>query len=110
MWEMTENKLSGIISKYQMPEGRYSIEQEGSFGRGEFFWIIKNQSTNQRYLLMNTYSHHGVEDEVEYYREEGFDNLEAIPRKIETLENASDADDEISKYLFGMYSIFEIKS
>lgn len=110
MWEMTEPKLSSIISKYQMPEGRYLVEQEGSFGESEFFWVIKNQLTNQKYLLMNTYSHHGVEDEVEYYREEGFDNLEAIPRKIETLENASDADDEISKYLFGMYSIFEIKS
>ena len=107
---MTESKLSNIISKYQMPEGRYLVEQEGSFGESEFFWVIKNQLTNQKYLLMNTYSHHGVEDEVEYYREEGFDNLEAIPRKIETLENASDADDEISKYLFGMYSIFEIKS
>ena len=110
MWEMTENKLSGIISKYQMPEGRYSVEQEGSFGESEFFWVIKNQLTNQKYLLMNTYSHHGVEDEVEYYREEGFENLEAIPRKIETLENTSDADDEIFKYLFGLYSIFEIKS
>ena len=110
MWEMTENELSGIISKYQMPEGRYSVEQEGSFGESEFFWVIKNQLTNQKYLLMNTYSHHGVEDEVEYYRGEGFDNLEAIPRRIKTLENASDADDEISKYLFGMYSIFEIKS
>ena len=42
--------------------------------------------------------------------EGGFDNLEAIPRRIETLELASDAEDEISKYLFGMYSIFEIKS
>ena len=108
--QMTENELSEVISKFQMPEGRYSIEQEGSFGRGEFFWIIKNQSTNQKYLLMNTYSHHGVEAELEYYREEGFDNLEAIPRKIETLEIPSDAEDEISKYLFGFYSIFEIKS
>ena len=110
MWEMTENELSGIISKYQMTEGRYSLEEEGSFGESEFFWVIKNQSTNKKYLLVNTYSHHGVEDEVEYYREEGFDNLEAIPRKIETLENASDAEDEISKYLFEMYSIFEMKS
>ena len=110
MWGMTENKLSEIISKYQMPEGRYLVAQEGSFGESEFFWIIKNESTNKKYLLMNTYSHHGVEDEVKYYREEGFDNLEAIPRKIETLELASDADDEISKYLFGMYSIFKIKS
>ena len=108
--QMSESRLSDVISKYQMPEGRYSVEEEGSFGESEFFWVIKNQSTNQKYLLMNTYSHHGVEDEVECYREEGFDNLEAIPRKIETLENASDADDEISKYLFGMYSIFEIKS
>ena len=58
---------------------------------------------------MNTYSHHGVEAEAEYYREEGFDNLEAIPRKIETLENVSDAEDAIFKYLFGLYSIFEIK-
>ena len=110
MWEMTENELSEVISKYQMPEGRYSVAQEGSFGESEFFWVIKNQSTNQKYLLVNTYSHHGVESEIECYREGGFDNLEAIPRKIETLENASDADDEISKYLFGMYSIFEIKS
>lgn len=110
MWEMTENELSEVISKYQMPEGRYLVEQEGSFGESEFFWVIKNQLTNQNYLLMNTYSHHGVEDEVEYYSEEGFDNLEAIPRRIETLENTSDAEDEISKYLFGMYSIFEIKS
>ena len=63
-----------------------------------------------KYLLMNTYSHHGVESEVEFYREQGFDNLEAIPRRIETLEIPSDAEDEISKYLFGFYSIFEIKS
>ena len=108
--QMTENELSEVISRFQMPQGRYLIEQEGSFGRGEFFWIIKNQSTNQKYLLMNTYSHHGVEAELEYYREEGFENLEAIPRRIETLEIPSDAEDEISKYLFGMYSIFEIKS
>ena len=108
--QMTENELSEVISKFQMPEGRYLIEQEGSFGRGEFFWIIKNQSTNQKYLLMNTYSHHGVEAELECYREGGFENLEAIPRRIETLEIASYADDEISKYLFGMFSLFEIKS
>jgi hypothetical protein len=108
--QMTENELSEVISKFQMPEGRYLIEQEGSFGRGEFFWIIKNQSTNQKYLLMNTYSHHGVEAELECYREGGFENLEAIPRRIETLEIPSDAEDEISKYLFGFYSIFEIKS
>ena len=110
MWEMTENELSEIISKYQMPEGRYSLVEEGSFGESEFFWVIKNESTNKKYLLMNTYSHHGVEAEAEYYREEGFDNLEAIPRRIKTLEKASDADDEIFKYLFGFYSIFEIKS
>ena len=108
--QMTENELSEVISRFQMPQGRYLIEQEGSFGRGEFFWIIKNQSTNQKYLLMNTYSHHGVEAELECYREGGFENLEAIPRRIETLEIPSDAEDEISKYLFGMYSIFEIKS
>ena len=108
--QMSESELSEVVSKYQMPEGRYLIEQEGSFGRGEFFWVIKNESTNKKYLLMNTYSHHGVEAELECYREGGFDNLEAIPRKIETLENASDADDEIFKYLFGMYSIFEIRS
>ena len=110
MWEMTESELSEIISKYQMPEGRYSVEEKGSFGESEFFWVIKNQSTNQKYLLVNTYSHHGVEAEVEYYREEGFDNLEAIPRKIKTLEKVSDADDEIFKYLFGLFSIFEIRS
>jgi len=108
--QMSESRLSDVISKYQMPEGRYSVEGEGSFGESEFFWVIKNQSTNQKYLLVNTYSHHGVEAELECYREGGFENLEAIPRRIETLENASDADDEISKYLFGMYSIFEIKS
>lgn len=108
--QMTENELSEVISRFQMPQGRYLIEQEGSFGRGEFFWIIKNQSTNQKYLLMNTYSHHGVEAELECYHEEGFSNLEAIPRRIETLEIPSDAEDEISKYLFGFYSIFEIKS
>ena len=110
MWEMTESELSEIISKYQMPEGRYSVDQEDFFGESEFFWVIKNQSTNQKYLLVNTYSHHGVEAEVEYYREEGFDNLEAIPRKIKTLEKVSDADDEIFKYLFGLFSIFEIRS
>ena len=110
MWEITESKLSNIVSKYQLPMDNYLVEVDGAFGRGEFFWVIKNQSTNKKYLLVNTYSHHGIESELECYREGGFDNLEAIPRKIETLENASDADDEISKYLFGMYSIFEIKS
>ncbi len=108
--QMSESRLSDVISKYQMPEGRYSVEEEGSFGESEFFWVIKNQSTNQKYLLVNTYSHHGVEAELECYREGGFENLEAIPRRIETLEIASDADDEISKYLFGMFSLFEIKS
>jgi hypothetical protein len=108
--QMSESRLSDVISKYQMPEGRYSVEGEGSFGESEFFWVIKNQSTNQKYLLVNTYSHHGVEAELECYREGGFENLEAIPRRIETLEIASDADDEISKYLFGMFSLFEIKS
>lgn len=108
--QMSESRLGEVISKFQMPQDRYLIEQEGSFGRGEFFRIIKNQTTHQKYLLMNTYSHHGVESELEYYREEGFSNLEAIPRRIETLEIPSDAEDEISKYLFGFYSIFEIKS
>ena len=108
--QMSESRLSDVISKYQMPEGRYSVEGEGSFGESEFFWVIKNQSTNQKYLLVNTYSHHGVEAELECYREGGFENLEAIPRRIETLEIASCADDEISKYLFGMFSLFEIKS
>ncbi len=108
--QMSESRLSDVISKYQMPEGRYSVEGEGSFGESEFFWVIKNQSTNQKYLLVNTYSHHGVEAELECYREGGFENLEAIPRRIETLEIPSDAEDEISKYLFGFYSIFEIKS
>ena len=108
--QMGKSELNKVISKYQLLEDQYSIEQEGSFGRGEFFWVIKNESTNKKYLLMNTYSHHGVEAELECYREGGFDNLEAIPRKIETLEKPSDADDEIFKYLFGFYSIFEIKS
>lgn len=108
--QMGKSELNKVISKYQLPEDQYLIEREGSFGRGEFFWVIENESTNKKYLLMNTYSHHGVEAELECYREGGFDNLEAIPRKIETLENASDADDEIFKYLFGFYSIFEIKS
>lgn len=108
--QMSESRLSDVISKYQMPEGRYSVEGEGSFGESEFFWVIKNQSTNQKYLLVNTYSHHGVEAELECYREGGFENLEAIPRRIETLEIASYTDDEISKYLFGMFSLFEIKS
>ena len=110
MWGMAESELSEIISKYQLPMDDYLVEVGGAFGRGEFFWIIKNQSTNKKCLLLNTYSHHGVESELECYREGGFDNLEAIPRRIETLELASDAEDEISKYLFGMYSIFEIKS
>lgn len=47
---MTESKLSNIISKYQLPMDDYSVEVDGAFGRGEFFWVIKNQSTNK-----NTY-------------------------------------------------------
>ncbi len=49
--KMNQVRLS---QSFKCLEGRYSIEQEGSFGRGEFFWI-KNQSTNQKYLLSNTY-------------------------------------------------------
>ena len=82
MWEMTESELSEVISKYQMPEGRYLVEQEGSFGESEFFWVIQNQLTNQKYLLMNTYSHHGVEAEVKFYRECGFDNLRLSQEKL----------------------------
>ena len=29
--QMTENELSEVISKFQMPQDRYLIEQEGSF-------------------------------------------------------------------------------
>lgn len=51
MWGMTESKLSNIISKYQLPMDNYLVEVDGAFGRGGFFWVIKNQSTNQKYLF-----------------------------------------------------------
>ena len=35
--QMSESRLGEVISKFQMPQDRYLIEQEGSFGRGEFF-------------------------------------------------------------------------
>ena len=48
MWEMTESKLSNIILKYQLPIDDYLVEADVAFGRGEFFWVIKNQLTNQK--------------------------------------------------------------
>ena len=34
--QMSESELSEVVSKYQMPEGRYLIEREGSFGENEY--------------------------------------------------------------------------
>ena len=107
---MSKDELKEVISKYQLPIGNYSIKKEGNFGESEFFWVIKNKTTNKEYLLVNTYSHHGIEDEIRCYQQGGFNSLEPIPRKIETLEVKSDTNGEIYKYLFGLYSIFEIKS
>lgn len=39
--QMSESRLGEVISKFQMPQDRYLIEQEGSFGRGEFFGLSK---------------------------------------------------------------------
>lgn len=47
---MTENELSEIISKYQMPEDRYLVEEEGLLVRVSFSGLSKISL-----LIKNTY-------------------------------------------------------
>ena len=106
---MKPAKLQSVISMFQMPEGEYFLRGNGEFGESELFWVIKNQNTEANYLLVNTYSHHGAEKEMEFYRDNGFDVVKPILRRFETLENPDDKNDPKENYLFGMYAIFELK-
>ncbi len=52
-----------------MPEGRYSIEQEGSFEEVSFSGLLKTSRLIK--VFTNEYlPHHGVKSELECYREE----------------------------------------
>ena len=104
---MDKEKLKEILSKFQMPQGEYSIESEGDFGESENYWVIAEEETNAKYLLVSTYWHPGIEKEMDFYRKNGFNVKNPILRDFGSLEVAADKDDPNLKYqYFCEYSIF----
>ena len=106
---MNTIELAEIISKFEMPEGKYVIKKHDEFGESEFYWVVENQNDRSNFLLVNTYHHHGVEDEMSFYAKNGFTYIEPVLRKVKTLEYPKNASDDIFKYLYQTYSVFRIK-
>ena len=107
--DMSDSKLAEIVSKFEMPAGKYVVKKHDEFGESEFYWIIENQDEHLEYLLVNTYWHPGIEKEINFYKENGIFVKKPILRKFKTLEVATDKDDPIRKYLFyDLYALFLI--
>ena len=106
VYDMPPEKLYGILSKFQMPEGEYVASKGDEFGESEFYWMIENKNTHSKYLLVNTYSHPSSEKEMSYYRKNGFNVKQPILRKIETLDDPNKKNDSEWNYLFSTYAIF----
>lgn len=110
MCYMDNSKLAEIISKFDMPIGKYIIKTNDEFGESEFYWVIQNQNNSAQYLLVNTYWHPGLKTEIDFYKKEGFNIKKPIQRRTETLEFPEDKDDTIRKYLYyDLYAIFLIQ-
>ena len=110
MKNMNKEKLTEIISKFEMPKGEYIIEKHSEFDESEFYWIIKNKENYQSYFLVCSYWHPGVEKEMAYYKKSGIAIKKPILRNAETLEIAGDKEDPIKKYLFyDLYAIFSLQ-
>ena len=104
IYKMDNSKLGEIISKFEVP-----IEKYGEFGESELYWIIESQESHLKYLLVSTYWHPGVEEEINFYKENGIIIKKPILRKPETLEVIEDKMDPIRKYLYyDIYALFLI--
>lgn len=110
MLKMDQPKLNEVIAKFQMPEGEYEISENGEFGESELYWIIENKKEHTKFLLINSYWHPGLEEENNFYRENGFDIKRSILRKPETIGVSENKKDPRIKYLFlFLYAIFELQ-
>ncbi len=110
MFKMDRIKLNEIIAKFQMPEGEYVIIEHGEFGESELYWVIENEKERTKFLLINSYWHPGLEKEIDFYREKGFNIEKPILRKPETIETSENKKDSRTKYLFlFLYVIFQLK-
>ena len=109
IYDMKPTRLRSVLSKFQMPDGEYVVEKGDEFGESELWWVIKNLSNGMRFLLVNTYSHPNLENEMAFYRENGFNVKKPILRKLETLKRPRDKDDPEWNYLFWTYAVFELE-
>ena len=92
-----------------MPDGKYTVEDGDEFGESELWWVVKNLKENKLFLLVNTYSHPGVEKEMVFYRKNGFNVKKPVLRRFDTLKDPKEKNDPEWNYLFGMYAIFELE-
>ena len=109
LYEMGDTRLREILSKFQMPDGKYVVEKGSESGEGESWWVIRNQKSGQRFLLANIYSHSNLETEMWFYGENGFDLGKSILRKPNTSKKLRARDMSKQGCLFGAYAIFELK-
>lgn len=109
IYKMDNSKLGEIISKFEVSTEKYIIEKYGEFGESELYWIIESQESHLKYLLVSTHWHPGVEEEINFYKENGIIIKKLILRKPETLEVIEDKMDPIRKYLYyDIYALFLI--
>ena len=110
MYSMDSLKLRYIISNFQMPKGNYVIVHErDEFGESEFYWIIENEDSKKRFLLVCSYWHPSKKDEIRFYEKHGFTIKNVILRKYSETFNNKKKRDTDAEYLLGdMYAIFEI--
>lgn len=107
--EMSQSRLMSVLPMFRMRKGEYIVEKSSEFGESEFYWVIRYEATGERFLLVNTYSHHGAVEEIRYYEENGFEIDEVILRKNATLEKPKYKNNPKHNYLFEMYSLFRLK-
>ena len=109
--KMDNKKIMEIVSKFEMPDGDYILVRErDEFGEGECYWVIENISNHSKFLLVCTYWHPGVEQEIEFYQKNGFNIQKPILRKYDTLEVREDKNNPTRRYLFyDLYALFEIR-
>lgn len=106
---MNTIELAEIISKFEMPEGKYVVKEQDEFGESEFYWVVENNDNHLKFLLVCTYWHPGPEKEMNFYKENGIDVKKPILRRFSTLEVAEDEVHPIRKYLFrDLYGLFTL--
>lgn len=105
---MDADKLKEVLSKFEVEEGEYKVAKEDELGESEFVFVIVDKKSPRKYLIANSWRHPGIEEEANYYRENGYPVKKPIPRKISTLEVPEDKDDSFWVYLYSAYTVFEM--